>query len=278
LFSKSVICYFQDKKNKHVDRVRLAENVYEEVSKYASSELINLFDQGINYDFNGLVISVGGDGCFLGSTHIFRNFNNHYLLVGVKGKSLSAYAETNYKRYEFDLNKVFNNKFRVLKAFRIGAETKKESTWCCINELVVFPQEQGKMLEYELIANHEGRITSFSDGRSTSLLFSTPCGSSAYALSAGGSILHSSLNLINIVPESPNKSVVSNKRVKNSERDSENLITPYVWPGNTELILKLKYDGLIIPDGRSFDKIRVLANEEIIIKKRESANLIKLLD
>lgn len=68
-----------------------------------------------------------------------------------------------------------------------------------INEVVLHPRKVAHMIEFEVYIDE---IFAFSQ-RSDGLIISTPTGSTAYSLSAGGPILTPSLDAITTVPMFP---------------------------------------------------------------------------
>ena len=68
-----------------------------------------------------------------------------------------------------------------------------------LNDVVIHPGKAVQMIEFELYIEGEFVYSQRSDG----LIICTPTGSTAYSLSAGGSIMHPSLDAISITPMCP---------------------------------------------------------------------------
>ena len=68
-----------------------------------------------------------------------------------------------------------------------------------LNDIVITKGGTGRLIEFTLHVNDEFVGVTRGDG----VIFSTPTGSTAYALSAGGPILHPTLPAINVVPLCP---------------------------------------------------------------------------
>src|SRR5690606_38775665 len=76
-----------------------------------------------------------------------------------------------------------------------------------VNDVVVSRGSQGSMIEFTVTVDGEFIYSLRADG----LIVSTPTGSTAYALSAGGPILHPALPALALVPISPH--TLSNRPV-----------------------------------------------------------------
>lgn len=69
----------------------------------------------------------------------------------------------------------------------------------CLNEVAITKLDEQRQLKLEIYISDELFTTTAGDG----VLISTPTGSTAYALSAGGPILHNEVRTILIVPICP---------------------------------------------------------------------------
>ncbi len=260
------------------DRRELAERIARIVDTYVDCDLENMHGKKPDTGYRGLVIAVGGDGTLLGAVHSYRHEDNLYMLVGSKGKSTSAYATATHENYEEVLSGILERDFLVESVVRVGASTREWDSWHCLNEIAIGPVEYGRMLEYELVLEGDGWRKEFTEGRATSLLVATPCGSTAYALSAGGPVIEKSLDVLVLVPESPNKSMTSNKRVRNCYRDLENLVTPYVVAADTRITVTPHRESVVVPDGRTSHKKLVWDGEQILITARPKIGLVKPIE
>ena len=119
-----------------------------------------------------------------------------------------------------------------------------------LNEVIVHSATMAKMIEFDLYVNDVFVYNQNSDG----LIVSSPTGSTAYALSAGGPIMHPSLDAIVLIPMFPH---TLNSR-------------PLVVPGNSELKIVI---GSGFGEARvSFDshlEFEVQPGESIIIRKKQ---------
>jgi NAD+ kinase len=88
---------------------------------------------------------------------------------------------------------------RMLLDGRVFRGKDKVFDGLALNDVVVSKGTTGSMIELEFRIEGEFIYTQRSDG----LIVATPTGSTAYALSSGGPILHPALSVITVVPVSP---------------------------------------------------------------------------
>src|SRR5204863_8640138 len=89
------------------------------------------------------------------------------------------------------------------------------------NEVALIPDAVPHMIEFEIYIDDQFVCSQDSDG----LIIATPTGSTAYALSGGGPILHPDLDAVVIVPMFPH-SLNYRPIVINGERRIDILISP----------------------------------------------------
>jgi NAD+ kinase len=88
---------------------------------------------------------------------------------------------------------------RLLLLARVLRNDVEVFSGLAFNEVAVHRNHIGSMVEFEVRIDGEYLYNQRADG----LIVATPTGSTAYALSAGGPILHPGLNLIALVPVCP---------------------------------------------------------------------------
>jgi len=148
-----------------------------------------------------LLIAVGGDGTFLTGARTIAHHN--IPLIGVNLGRLGFLVDISPEQLTSNLIPILNGNFikeeRYLlrtKVIRNG-DTIHEDT--AVNEVVVHRWVTPSMIE--IITKINGVY--LNSQRSDGLVISTPTGSTAYALSAGGPILHPALNALVLVPLNP---------------------------------------------------------------------------
>jgi NAD+ kinase len=156
-----------------------------------------------------LAIVVGGDGTLIASARVMAEHG--VPLVGINlgrlGFLTDIPADSAASAIEAVLAGEFTPEVRMLLAgtARRGDETLIEAL--AMNDVVVSRGALGSMIEFAVTVDGEFIYTLRADG----LIVATPTGSTAYALSAGGPILHPSLSAIALVPISPH--TLSNRPV-----------------------------------------------------------------
>ena len=148
-----------------------------------------------------LAIVVGGDGSLLNAA---RSLAPHEVpLLGVNLGRLGFLVDISPEEMLQRLGEILDGRYReehrLLLHTRIEHEGEIVSESEAFNDVVVHKWEVARMIETETYV--DGRLLSVM--RSDGLIVSTPTGSTAYALSAGGPILHPTLNAMVMVPICP---------------------------------------------------------------------------
>ncbi len=94
------------------------------------------------------------------------------------------------------LTTIVDGNYDIEEILRLSVNIKGKKLPYAINEVAIFPSRSAMTLEYSLYVNNEYLWHDVADG----LIISTPTGSTAYAMSAGGPLIHSRAQVIEIVP------------------------------------------------------------------------------
>ena len=156
----------------------------------------------VYYDFHPgteLIISIGGDGSFLKTVHDF-NFPK-IPIVGINTGHLGFFPEICPDNIDSFIETYLENNFTIEEVSLLKASIYTEKSCCdlfAINEVVV-KGDKSRTIHLDLMVN-EKHIQKFSgDG----MIVSTPTGSTAYNYAAGGSIVDTSLELMQLTPLYP---------------------------------------------------------------------------
>lgn len=148
-----------------------------------------------------LVIVVGGDGSMLSAA---RSLVKHNVpLLGVNRGRLGFLTDILPHQMEELVGRVLSGEFiissRFLLEVSIARGGKVIGSGDALNDVVLHPGKSVRMMEFELYIDDQFVYSQRSDG----LIVSTPTGSTAYALSGGGPIMHPNLDAIVLVPMNP---------------------------------------------------------------------------
>ncbi|WIO75408.1 NAD(+) kinase [Porticoccaceae bacterium LTM1] len=148
-----------------------------------------------------LAIVVGGDGSMLSAAR--ELIDSEVPMLGVNRGRLGFLTDIHPDDIEQRVGKVLAGEFVESKRFLLSTEITRDGETIgrgdALNDVVLHPGQSIRMMEFELYINGQFVNSQRSDG----LIVSTPTGSTAYALSGGGPILHPDLDAIVLVPMNP---------------------------------------------------------------------------
>ena len=148
-----------------------------------------------------LVIVVGGDGSLLGAARALSRYK--VPLLGVNRGRLGFLTDITPDDIELRVADVLDGKYMMETRFLLDASVIRKGALVgggdALNDVVIHPGRLIRMIEFELYVDGQFVYSQRSDG----LIISTPTGSTAYALSGGGPIMHPKLDAIVIVPMNP---------------------------------------------------------------------------
>ena len=148
-----------------------------------------------------LIVVVGGDGSLLGVAREVAQYETP--VVGVNRGGLGFLAAVSPDALESEFEKIWSGEYTIEDHFLLEAKVRRGgeeiASSNALNDVVVHAGSMARMLEFELWVNDEFVYDQRSDG----LIVASPTGSTAYSLSAGGPIMHPSLDAIVIVPMFP---------------------------------------------------------------------------
>lgn len=148
-----------------------------------------------------LIIVMGGDGSLLNAARAAVNYD--LPIVGINRGRLGFLTDISPSELEDKLFDILNGKFHVEKRFllatTIETDGKKSAVSDALNDVVLSPGEVPHLIEFHISIDNKHVNRQRADG----LIVATPTGSTAYALSGGGPILHPELDAIALVPMFP---------------------------------------------------------------------------
>jgi NAD+ kinase len=176
----------------------------------------NIIGQSSSYERNeipahaDLIIVLGGDGTLLSVARIAHPFDVPILAVNLG--SLGFLTEVALPELYEVLDKVLNGQFeyesRMLLNACLWRGDEKVGDYHVLNDVVINKGVLARIVNLEVRVNNQYMTSYRADG----LIIATPTGSTAYSLSAGGPIIHPSMNALVLSPICPftltNRSIV----------------------------------------------------------------------
>ncbi|UDG79249.1 NAD kinase [Candidatus Ecksteinia adelgidicola] len=145
-----------------------------------------------------LAIVVGGDGNMLGAARILAYYD--IKVIGINRGNLGFLTDLGPDNTLQYLKSILQGEYIDEQRFLLESIIYKgKKSYCigtAINEVVLHSRKVAHMIEFEVYINDCFAFSQRSDG----LIITTPTGSTAYSLSAGGPILSPSLDAIALVP------------------------------------------------------------------------------
>ena len=157
-----------------------------------------------------LIIVFGGDGTLLGAARKF--INSDIPILGINMGTVGFLTDVNIENFESVIGDIFKGDYVLEERSLVEAKFSDQEVFG-LNEVLIHSGSYAQLMRYRLLIDGKTVYEQRSDG----LIVATPTGSTAYALSAGGSIIHPELNIWNIIPMmsqslSSRPLIVSNKK------------------------------------------------------------------
>jgi len=201
-----------------------------------------------------IAIVLGGDGTMLNAARRLARYK--VPLVGINQGRLGFMTDIPRKDMLSVMDDLLDGKFQPESRMMLDAEVvyaKKENAFnIALNDIVIDKGAIGRMIEYNLSIDGEFVSTQRADG----LIISTPTGSTAYALSANGPILHPALTGIALVPLCPH--ALTNRPVLIDDRSEIEVVVTHADDA------RVYFDGQVTLDLRYGDAIRIRRSEHSI--------------
>ena len=140
-----------------------------------------------------LIIVFGGDGTLLGAARKFIEIE--IPILGINMGAVGFLTDVNIENFESVIKDIFNGDYILEERSLVEAGFSDQEIFG-LNEVLIHSGSYAQLMRYRLLIDGKTVYEQRSDG----LIVATPTGSTAYALSAGGSIIHPELNIWNIIP------------------------------------------------------------------------------
>ena len=196
-----------------------------------------------------LCIVVGGDGTILNAVRSLAHAN--VPLLGINVGRLGFLADISPDELENSLSEILAGSYREEQRLLLETQVLRDGKTIfsadAFNDVVVHIRDVARIIEFETRINDAFVNHQRGDG----MVISTPTGSTAYALSAGGPILHATLDAITLVPISPH--TLSSRPIV---VDADSLIDILIF-NTKEGIAQVTCDGHLSTDLHVGDHIKV---------------------
>ena len=206
-----------------------------------------------------LMLVLGGDGTMIATARLIGD--EEVPVLGVNYGGLGYLTEFRIEELYDALEMILAGNYRLDKRVMLAVELQSVEGSIIrnrvLNDVVINKSALARIIEIEAYLN-EQYVTSF---RADGLIVSTPTGSTAYSLSAGGPIIFPSMNAVVITPICP--FTLSNR--------------PLVVPDDAviELLMKTELEEVVLTlDGQVGHSLKV-GDRVVIRKSRTTFNLIQ---
>ena len=215
-------------------------------SKGINAAILNIDNLKSGFDF---VFVIGGDGTILKTARFFAKFQTP--VFGINLGRLGFLSQSSRKNLEQSVDKILANEYIIQDRIML-----KSSKYSALNDFVIKGCDFGRASKFSLKINNKYVCDYLADG----IIISTPTGSTAYGLSAGGPVINPSLNVFVIVPICPHTLAAR----------------PLVIPDTEKITVCTEKDTkyVLAADGQEFYEF----DEEIKIEKLEYNAKLALLD
>lgn len=192
-----------------------------------------------------LIMSIGGDGTLLSSARSI--INTRVPLIGINLGRLGFLVDISPEEMHAKIQQVLEGQYhkeeRIILIAKIIRNNEVIHEQSAFNEVALHRLKSPGLIDIETYVDDKFVNAQRSDG----LIIATPTGSTAYALSCGGPLMHPSLNAIALVPINPhtlsNRPIMvdgnSHIGIKFSQRDKhcaqitcDNVILPDLLEGD----------------------------------------------
>ena len=208
-----------------------------------------------DFDTN-LILTLGGDGAILKTVELVAG--KKIPILGINFGKMGFLTEIRKNEWKEALDRILDGNYTVEKRNKIGVLVDGKKVGNALNEAVVMTSEPVKMLNLKVFVDgHTAELV-----RADGIIISTPTGSTAYSMSAGGPIMDPEVGAFIITSICPFKLGVRS----------------FVVPQKSKIRVaaaKPKKESLLVIDGEQRETVGP-ASEVLVRQSKEKAYFIKL--
>lgn len=234
-------------KNTYLEIKKAFEDVNIEVLlEKSSAEMIDE-NEGFNFEVlcqkSDFLVSIGGDGTLISTVR--KSFEYDIPVLGIHLGTLGFLTDITLSELPSFLEKLKQEQYRIDERMMIKGNANNNNFWA-FNDIVISRKTISHMLRVD--AKIDGKL--FNSYYGDGLIISTPTGSTAYNLSAGGPVVFPLTNAFIVTPVAPHSL---------TQR-------PLVLPAGFEIefFIPDSLGAVVIVDGQ--DTYEILENESIKIQ------------
>ena len=143
-----------------------------------------------------LLVVFGGDGTLLNSARQYLEYE--IPILGVNMGNVGFLTDIKVENFQTSMQEILDWNYKIEERNLVSAKFNNNHLYG-LNEVVIHSGAYAQLMRYRLNVN--GKVVY--EQRSDGLIIATPTGSTAYSLSAGGPIIHPSLDVWTIIPMLP---------------------------------------------------------------------------
>ena len=193
-----------------VNAFEVADNVIKELHKLGAVVLLSsdiqgkyFYDNIIYDDFDNAVktcdmlISIGGDGTFIHSSHLAAKYDKE--ILGVNAGNLGFLAGLEKQELHL-LKNIITGSYNIDKRMMLRCEHYEDGKFVnkyhCLNDVVISRGTSFRMCDISVLCDGKKVNDYYGDG----IIIATPTGSTAYSLSSGGPVVEPTIESIILTP------------------------------------------------------------------------------
>tara|TARA_B100001093_G_scaffold202889_1_gene194889 strand:- start:112 stop:975 length:864 start_codon:yes stop_codon:yes gene_type:complete len=180
-----ISCILSCESNLYIDESSNYKN--ENVQALSHKDLVEKVD---------LIIVFGGDGTLLNSARQY--LDSQIPILGVNMGNVGFLTDISVDNFDNTIKDILSGNYKIEERNLVSAKFDDNHLYG-LNEVVIHSGAYAQLMRYRLSVNNKVVYEQRSDG----LIVATPTGSTAYSLSAGGPIIHPSLDVWTILPMLP---------------------------------------------------------------------------
>lgn len=173
------------------------------IKRGVSFKAFSIDNLKLGYDF---VFVIGGDGTILKTARFYSKSDT--VIFGINLGHLGFLSQSCRENINDSVNKIFKGEFEVQNRIMLSS-----GDYLALNDIVIKGTMTGRTSKFALQINDKFLCDYLADG----IIISTPTGSTAYGLSAGGPIVYPALNSFVITPICPHTLTARSLVVPDSE-------------------------------------------------------------